>query len=250
MFMIKIAIVDDIVEDLVSAKNILINYMSDKQANIEKNINIDTFSCGEDFLKNFYPSKYSLIILDICMKGINGIKAAQVIRSRDRTCKIIFLTNSEDFLLDGYSVFASGYIIKPITENQEQLAKTLDHIMPDLLEKIQVLDVKVKSFPLSIPYNKIYYVDINEKHHLRINFQSHYVIVNLSYKDCQLLLLTDKRFLECHHRIIVNMECIKSMEEEDFVLNNGVRVPISQRRRREAKLKYMKYLIERSDQVD
>ena len=38
------------------------------------------------------------------------------------------------------------------------------------------------------------------------------------------------------------MDYIKSMENEDFILDNAVKIPISQRKRRESKLKYMKYL--------
>ena len=72
--------------------------------------------------------------------------------------------------------------------------------------------------------------------------QRHEIVTNLSYADCQSQILNDKRFLECHYRIVVNMEHIKSMEDEVFVLENDVSVPISQRKRREAKLSYMKYI--------
>ena len=243
--MLNIALVDDSASDLLAARNYLINYIFENHADIANNVNIDSFSCAEEFLKTFEPSKYVLIVLDIFMKKLNGFKTSQIIRMRDKDCKIIFLTSSDEFILDGYSVFASGYFIKPVGSNQQKFKDTFEYILPDLLEHIQTLNIKVKSKNFSIPYKNIYFVDINYEHHLRINLHNKEIISTTSYSDCQQQLLNDKRFLECHHRIMVNMDHIKSMEEEDFVLDGNVKVPISQRRRRESKLKYMQYLANR-----
>lgn len=47
--------------------------------------------------------------------------------------------------------------------------------------------------------------------------------------------------------IIINMDYVQSMKSDDFILRNGVAIPIIQRRRRESKLKYMNYLLHRKD---
>ena len=240
--MLKIALVDDSVDDLLSAKNYLIDYISNKHSEIAKEIHIDTFSCAEDLLKTFKPNKYMLIVLDIFMINLNGFKASQIIRMRDKNCKIIFLTSSDEFILDGYSVFASGYFIKPIESNQQKFAETFEYIFPNLIENIQNLNIKIKGEELSIPYKNIYFVDINHNHYLRINLRDQEFITNFSYSNCQSQLLKDKRFLECHYRIIVNMDYIESMKDEDFILENSAKIPISQRRRRESKLTFMRYL--------
>ena len=240
--MLNIAIVDDSARDLLFAKNYIIEYICNNHSDIARSCVIDVYSSGEEFLGKFQSNKYALIVLDIFMNTINGIRTAQIIRMRDRNCKIIFLTSSDEFILDGYSVFASGYFIKPIEDNQQKFADTFEYILPDLLDQIQQLNITVKNENISIPYKNIYFIDINFNHHLRINLQDQEIVTNLSYADCQSQVLNDKRFLECHHRVIVNMDYVKSMENEDFILDNGVKVPISQRKRRAAKLKYMQYL--------
>ena len=50
-------------------------------------------------------------------------------------------------------------------------------------------------------------------------------------------------FIECHNSFIVNMYYIASIQNSDFKLNNNELVPISKRLFKEAKEKYIKYLI-------
>ena len=107
---------------------------------------------------------------------------------------------------------------------------------PKLMAKHLELRVPViKGADVDIPYSNIFFVDINEKHKLRVSTRTQQFISSMSYEDCQKWLLTDKRFLECHYRIIVNMDRIAEMLDEDFLLDDGRKVPISHRKRKEAK---------------
>ena len=114
--------------------------------------------------------------------------------------------------------------------------------------KIAIVDdsakdlISARNYIIECIHENRSYININYDHLLRINLKNQEIIANTNYIDCQKQLLNDKRFLKCHHRIIINMDYIKSMENEDFILDNAVKIPISQRKRRESKLKYMKYL--------
>jgi len=243
----KIAVVDDSVEDLSAEIDYLTAYLSDRHKNLSVSVKISGFQNVADFLQSFEPGKFDIIFLDIIMKEINGIQLAQKIRSRDRDCYIIFITNSMEFLIDGYSVFAAGYFLKPIDEHKEIFEKTFEFI----LEKLKInpeLPVTVsRAVNLSVPYKDIFFVDINENHKVRISTKNQDLIVTMPYAQCQEILLGDKRFLECHYRIIVNMDYVQSMKDEDFILKNGVKIPISQRKRRESKFAYMNYLLHKND---
>lgn len=239
----NVAIIDDSPEDLAATIDYFSKYISNNHIELFYNLKVRSYNSPIDFIKNFGVEKFNLIILDIFMKELNGIQLAQFIRDKDKECSIIFLTNSDAFLLEGYTVFASGYFIKPLNEHEEEFNKTFEFIYPKLLEKNQEIRVPlIKNKEINIPYKKIYYVDINEKHHLRINTYSKEFITTMSYEDCRKWLLTDKRFLECHYRIILNMDYVISMRDEDFILNNGAKIPTSHRRRKEAKWQYMQYL--------
>jgi DNA-binding LytR/AlgR family response regulator len=93
-----------------------------------------------------------------------------------------------------------------------------------------------------VPYRNILYVDIDWQHKLCLHMANRDISVSLPYEGTAALLLEDPRFLECHHRILVNMDMIASMGKEDFVLKNGAKVPISHRKAKEAKQAYMHYM--------
>ena len=239
----KVAIIDDNPADLTAAIDYFTDFILKNHIELSYNMKLKTYNSPLDFVKNFALERFNLIILDIFMNGINGIQLAKFIREKDRDCIIIFLTNSDAFLMEGYQVFASGYFIKPLKDHEEEFNRAFEYIYPKLLKSHQEICIPiVKSSEVKIPYKNIYYVDINEKHRVRINTKTQNFITTMSYEDCQKWLMTDKRFLECHYRIIINMDYIISMKEEDFILENGVKVPISHRRRREAKWAYMQYL--------
>ena len=85
-------------------------------------------------------------------------------------------------------------------------------------------------------------MDIDYRHRLCIYLaDGQKFVTNNNYSELAPILLADSRFLECYHRIIINMDYIKSMEPDDFILLDNTSIPISQRKKREVKVKYMHY---------
>ena len=239
----NIAIVDDLADDLLAAETFLTNYLEKNFAEVAPDVQIQTFSNPEDFLSVFKPESFNLIILDIFMQPLNGIQVAQIVRNKDRDVSIIFLTTSEDFILEGYKVFAVGYFLKPLSENLDQFSKTFYYIFPKLIENQKKLPVRVDSGEILVPYKNIRYIDLDERHHLQIHLPNKQFSANMTYEDCFNILKNDSRFVECYHRIFLNMNFIKSMDSDDFILTDGTKIPISKRKSKESKLKYMNHLI-------
>ena len=239
----NIAVVDDLADDLLAAKTFLTNYLEKNFAEVVANVQIKTFSDPEDFLSDFKPEKFDMLILDIFMKPLNGIQVAQIVRNQDKDVSIIFLTTSDDFILEGYKVFAVGYFLKPLSENLDQFAKTFRYIFPKLVENQKKLSIRVGKSEILIPYKNILYIDLDERHHLQIHLPNKHFSANMSYDECFNILKNDSRFVECYHRILLNMNFIKRMDSDDFILTDGTKIPISKRKSKESKLKYMNHLI-------
>ncbi|MCR5175950.1 MAG: LytTR family DNA-binding domain-containing protein [Anaerovibrio sp.] len=238
-----IAIVDDDDFDRHSVLKYCQEYVKKNYPEAESTVSYELFSSGEQLLDEYEKRKFDLIILDIYMGEISGIETAKRIRTIDSNVSIVFLTSSEEHLLDGYRVFAVGYFIKPITDNVQDFAETFNHIFPELLEKNKGINIRINGTLIDIPYNEIIYIDIGDGHALNIHLATHVLSSTMNYAECCDLLLVDKRFLECHHRIIINMDYVESMDADDFTMTDGSKVPISRRKRQGVKLVYMNYMV-------
>ncbi|MBO6178372.1 MAG: response regulator transcription factor [Selenomonadaceae bacterium] len=239
----KIAIVDDEEKELIEAKRHLKRHIAKHFPDEVENLFIETFESAEEFLKNFKAKEYDLLVFDICLKKMNGVEAARAVRKVDEDVALVFLTSSRDFLLDGYGVFAAGYFLKPLTEHEDDFRKTFAHIFPKLKNRRKELNLRVDGTSFSAPYDSIFFIDIDWRHRVRLHTADKNFAVSVSYENIQKELLTDQRFLECHHRILVNMDKIDSMGKDEFTLTNGDKVPISQRKQKESKAAYMSYLV-------
>ena len=56
--------------------------------------------------------------LDIMMDDADGISLAMEIKRIQPQCKIIFVSSSREFALEAFQVYASGYLLKPMTEDE------------------------------------------------------------------------------------------------------------------------------------
>ncbi len=97
-------------------------------------------------------TKYSLILLDIMMGEISGVKMAKMMKSKHETADIpiIFCTakDTEDDMIIGLNIGADDYIVKPYTiRNILARVKTVlrraGHASEDKSETIEVQGLKV-----------------------------------------------------------------------------------------------------------
>ena len=242
---VRIAVADDQSEDRLAAEEKIRGYISENHPQAADGLTVDTFKSAEELLASFKKGKYDLLVLDIYMEDMTGMEAAEAIRLSDESVPIVFLTTSREHLLDGYRVFAAGYLLKPLAEHMEEFSRTMAHIFPELLGRQKHITVEINGSELDIPIGKITCVDINYQHNVSIHLTDIVMDTRTPYVECQTALLAEKNFIECHHRIIINMDYVRRMEDDMFVLVDGTKVPISQRRKKEAKAEYMRYLVQR-----
>lgn len=108
--MIKIAIVED--DELYAQQ--LEEYLYQYQKEYREPLEITTFSDGDQIVYK-YHSQFDIILMDIEMKFVDGMTAAEEIRQMDSEVVIIFITNMAQYAIRGYSVDALDYVLKPIS---------------------------------------------------------------------------------------------------------------------------------------
>ena len=84
------------------------------------------FSSGEGFLRwlKNHAGELELVFLDIEMGELNGMETARRLREADEGLLLVFVTGYTDYVFDGYSVGALGYLMKP--PKPDQLDGVLD----------------------------------------------------------------------------------------------------------------------------
>ncbi len=82
----------------------------------DEGFEIDQASSAEEGL-NIMSEKHKLILLDIMMGGMSGLRMAERLRKSGNNIPIIFLTakGSENDMLTGFSIGADDYISKPFS---------------------------------------------------------------------------------------------------------------------------------------
>lgn len=103
-----------IVEDEKSYYETLAGYISQYEKEFNNAFEVTWYKDGMSFVEN-YHSGYELILMDIEMPYLNGMSAAQEIRSIDQSVSIIFITNMAQYAIKGYEVSALDYVLKPLS---------------------------------------------------------------------------------------------------------------------------------------
>ncbi len=78
------------------------------------------FSSGEGLLRwmGNHAGELELVFLDIEMGELDGMETARRLREADEGLGLVFVTGYTDYVFDGYSVGALGYLMKPPKQDQ------------------------------------------------------------------------------------------------------------------------------------
>ena len=84
------------------------------------------FSSGEGLLRwmEKHAGELDLVFLDIEMGELDGMETARRLRLADEGLQLVFVSGYTDYVFDGYSVGAPGYLMKP--PQPDRLDEVLD----------------------------------------------------------------------------------------------------------------------------
>ena len=103
-----------LVEDSSDANTIMKNYLERFSAETEYVFETKIYEDGISFL-NEYDYSADIILMDIDLPGQSGIETVRKLREQDKNVLIMFVTSLVHYAVEGYSVEAFDYIVKPIS---------------------------------------------------------------------------------------------------------------------------------------
>ena len=107
--MTRIGIVDDEKQERDQLKQALARFGAENGTEL----NVQEFDCAAVY-QAAQDRDFDILFLDIDMPQMSGMELAEKIRETDQDVILIFCTNLQHFALNGYSVGALGFIVKPI----------------------------------------------------------------------------------------------------------------------------------------
>ena len=77
---------------------------------------------GKDALALAAQKRYDVAFLDIDLPDIDGLTLAKELSVSQPLLNLVFVTGYSEYALDAYQVFASGFLVKPVTKEHLQSA--------------------------------------------------------------------------------------------------------------------------------
>ena len=206
---------------------------------------ITCFRDGESLLRVYEPEKFHMVFLDIIMNDVNGIQTARRLRGCDNRTLLIFTTTSQDFAFEAFPLHPFDYIIKPCT--QERISGVLKEAVRFFETPEPVIDVQVSRTTYTLRLRDISAVMSMDHFVELVLSDGRSIICSMAFRDVQARLTEDPRFLLCNRGIIVNMECVASLNRNKgmFLMNDGMTLPIRVRGRAEVLANFTQYQFSR-----
>ena len=181
---------------------------------------------GEDLVERYRP-EFDLLLLDVDMPFLDGMTAAGYIRKVDPEVVIVFVTNLAQYAIQGYSVNALDYILKPL--NYFSFSQRLNRCLRYIKKREDAyITVAVKGGTLKLEVGDIYYIE-RLGHQLMFHTRDG---VHASSSTLQQMeeLLADKGFLRCNKGYLVNLAHVSGVRDGCAVVQ-GDKLLISRGRR-------------------
>ena len=213
----RVAIIDDEKESFDLLKSYLIRYQKEHGGAFE----IETFSSGEELLKD-YRAIYDILIFDIQMPGISGIDAAKKVREHDKKAIILFITSMAQYALQGYEVEAVDYIIKPLSyyDFAMKIAKVIRKVVQQ--EEVCVA-VDTQEGIRKVLVSGICYMEVLG-HYIYYHTKEGLIVARGSMKEAE-EQFTLYNFVRVHKSYIVNLRHVTKVDANDVEVN-GERIPL------------------------
>ena len=187
---------------------------------------ITCYDNGEDLVEHYKP-EFDLLLLDVDMPFIDGMTAAGHIRKVDPEVVIVFVTNLAQYAIQGYSVNALDYILKPLNyfSFSQRLTRCLRYVKK---REDAYITVAVKGGALKLEIGDIYYIE-RLGHQLMFHTRDG---IHASSSTLQQMeeALGDKGFVRCNKGYLVNLAHVSGVQDGCAVVR-GDKLIISRGRR-------------------
>ena len=217
-----------LVEDEEEYRKEFLGYLQRYERESGQRFHISVFSDGDELLIG-YKADYDLILMDIAMRFVDGMTAAEQIRRLDTEVVIIFITNNPQYVMKGYAVDALDYVLKPVnyyafSQRIERAISRMSH------RRRRYISVPIKSGIRKLDVSRIVYVEVRD-HDLLYHTRDESILTRGTLAEAE-ALLDAGQFFRCSKCYLVNLEYVDSVQNNDVLLA-GECIQVSRARKKD-----------------
>lgn len=234
--MYQVLIVEDEDEAAIALRKCLERYA--REYGLE--LSVTRFDSAERFVKS--KRAYDLVFMDIDLPGINGMDAAELLRTYDDRTPLIFVTNLAQYAVRGYEVDALDFIVKPVS--YYNFSMRMDKAVRAMRRnERQRVSVPSRAGIRVVPVEDIVYVE-TENHDLVYHLceeeeETLRVRGSLSKLEEE---LADGPFVRISSSCLANMDHIRSIQAGALAMSNGDTLYASRAKKRAVLETFADYL--------
>lgn len=208
--MIKIAVVED--ERMYVDQ--ITEYLRRYEEEYAEELKVTVYRDGDGITAE-YKAQFDIIFMDIQMKFVDGMTAAEEIRKMDSEVIIIFITNMSQYAIRGYEVNALDYVLKPVTyfAFSQKLGKAITRMKK---RNAAHITVAVKGGIRRLEVADIYYVE-SQGHTLIYHTKEGEIITGGTMKSAEeeLIRLNFSRGNKCY---LINLQHVEGIKDKCAVV--------------------------------
>ena len=236
--MVTVAICDS---EILFRKNIIAccrQYLQGKNEEYK----ILEYESGEDVLMASFPD---ILLMDVKLKGINGLLVKEVLWRKGADTRIIFVSETKRWMPEAFGKNVFGYLVKPL--KYTSFCDKMDTVLDDFRAKRRGIYCKTKENIEYVLFKDIVYVKANGRHtRLYLNGREEGV-------PCQLGIgqwvkqYGEEGFVRVNRMHLVNPAYVVSLERGDGMkspeleLSTGISMPITKTYEATIQERYLKW---------
>ncbi len=169
--------------------------------------------------------RFDALLLDIIMPRLSGMELGREIRELSPETALAFITSSEEYAIEAFSLNALHYIVKPVTD--EKLNDLMERIQREKSVPRQSVLIRSGRDDVMMRLDEIQYLECHD----------HYVFLNLRdgstvrayYNVSEIREILGDSFLMLSRGFIVNMDYIRQMKSKSCILKDGREILLSRK---------------------
>lgn len=223
--MVSVAIVEDN-EEFVRT---ISGYCEKLQAECGEQIVVKAYKNAIVFFDD-YKLQYDIVLMDIVMPHMDGMKAAHLLREKDSEVIIIFVTNMAQFAVKGYEVEALDFIVKPLSYSGFRLKMLRAFKKANMRVKDSIM-VTTHSGKVKLPIANIKYVEVNV-HNLIFHLDNGETCNGRGSLTNYENQLRKYGFFRCNGYCLINLKHISKVAGDYVIFNDNQTCKISRAKKK------------------